>query len=162
MPATRTRRPATIAVIEQADASPATLKSKFTALEAEAARAWRQAAADVAAGGRAPAPEEVLRMAAILQIANPAEALERDAQALREMERIEARIQRAIRESAAMVAPWDGDRDRLLAEIEATEQRVKEMRRALLVGFSGGSDWYGPRERLKRSNPRMFPQEARR
>jgi hypothetical protein len=161
MPA-RTATRGSIAVIEQADASPATLKSKFAALEAEAMRSWRQYAADMAADGRSPQPEEVLRVGAILRIANPPTALEADAQALREMRRIEDRIARDTREAAAVVEPWAGDRARLLADIESTEQRVKDMKRALLIGFSGGSDWFKPREQLRRENPRVFPKEARR
>ena len=147
------------AVVETADAN---LKQKFAALQREAVRSWREAATELANDGRSPRPEEVLRLGAILNIANPGETLEADAQAVRDMAKIEARIQRALRENAAMVEPWGGDRDRLLADINATEQRLKDMRRALLIGFDGASDWYGPRERLKRSNPRMFPQEARR
>ncbi len=152
-------RSASTAVIEQADASPATLKSKFAALEAEAMRSWRQYAADMAGDGRSPQPEEVLRVGAILQIPNPATALEADAKALRDMRRVEDRIARSKRDAAAIVEPWGGDRARLMADIEGTEQRLKDMKRALLIGFNGGADWFGPRERLKRDNPRVFPKE---
>jgi hypothetical protein len=46
-----------------------------------------------------------------------------------------------------------------MADIEGTEQRLKDMKRALLIGFNGGADWFGARERLKRDNPRVFPKE---
>lgn len=150
------------AVINTATDTRDTLADKFACLRDEALRAWRQAAATLAADGPSPRPEEVLRLGGVLNITDPAQALEGDAEALRQMARIEGRITRTLAANAEMVKPWGGDRDRLLADINATEQRLKDMRRALLIGFDGASDWYGPRERLKRSNPRMFPQEARR
>jgi hypothetical protein len=149
-------------VVETADASPASLREKFASLETKAIRSWRQAAADIAAGGQAPAPEEVLRLGAILRIQSPGEALDADAEAIRNMAKIEARIARDTRECAAMVEPWGGDRDRLLAEIKATEERLANMKRCLLAGFAPGSDWFKPREQLRRANPRVFPQETRR
>ena len=150
------------AVVETADGTRDTLADKFACLCDEAIRAWRQAAATLAADGPSPQPEEVLRLGTVLAIADPVQALEDDAEALRQMARIEGRITRTLAANAEIVKPWGGDRDRLLEDIANTEQRLKDMRRALLIGFDGASDWYGPRERLKRSNPRMFPKEARR
>lgn len=42
----------------------------------------------------------------------------------------------------------------------SSRRGLKDTRRPLLIGFDDVSDWYGPRERLKRSNPRMFFKEG--
>jgi hypothetical protein len=52
-------------------------------LEADARRRWRVMVEDLAAGGRAPHPHALLEVAAVLEIQQPGEALERAAAAAR-------------------------------------------------------------------------------
>jgi hypothetical protein len=146
-------------VIEYADASPATLRDKFAALEAEALRSWRQYAADLAAGSRAPNPEEVLRIGAILRIDNPAAALGADAAAIAEDRRLADRIERDRREAAILLQPWGGEVARLRDEIADLKARASALEQKARAA-SGGCPWDGPRARLQRENPRVFAREA--
>jgi hypothetical protein len=158
MPARKTS--SALAVTEYADASPATLRDKFAALEAEALRSWRQYAADLAAGSRAPNPEEVLRIGAILRINNPASALEADAGAIAEDRRLADRVDRQRRESAALLEPWGGEVSRLRDEIADLKKRAAELEQKARSAASG-CYWEGPRSRLRLQNPRIFTREAR-
>jgi hypothetical protein len=144
------------ALVETASANPTSLREKFRAIEAESLRAWRQLAADMAAGGRAPNPEEVLRLATILGIDDPARALEQDAQVLREDEGYQRRNDRERAWAAEKLQPWNGDRARLLAELRDTEARVAELKQTIIQTSTPGTYWGSIQYRNRIKNPRLF------
>ena len=150
--------PRTIAATETADTRTASLREKFAALEREARRAWRQAAFDLAAGKPGPRPEEILRLAGILEIADPAAALDADVDAVREAEPIERAIEVCRRTRDEILVPWGGDVAALEAAVAEAEAKLATLRESLKEYRDGCSIGFWQNNLLHhhRAHPRLW------
>ena len=124
----------------------------------EALTAWRSWAVSLADGGPFPKVAELLAAATILQIKSPAEALESDAGALKEFAAARKAAGACETTLAKMLEPFGGDREKLVAAVDAAEAEAKRMRE-LLNSYDGGSGlfhWTFTMNAIHRSNKRCF------
>ena len=132
------------------------IAEKISQLEREAARSWRGWAADLAAGRPSPGPRDVLDAAALLQIDEPAGALEGDAAALLEAARLDAEAVAVEAEFTAVLKPYGG-RPGLERKIAAARATLSE-----LLAVDIGWDWACPARcrdqarAVRAAHPRVF------
>jgi len=135
-----------------------TIGKKFAALERDTIRQWRTWATEIANGGTAPTPLDVLQAAAVLVIDGPpAAALEADAEALNMVKALDARVAEIEADYASLVAEY-GDRERItemVAEVNSELARLKSIQ-ARIVNGSGGSYHRQQADRIRAAHPRIF------
>lgn len=130
------------------------------AMRREAIKSWRSWAVGIADGGPFPKVAELLAAAAILGIESPAEALEADAESLREFDAATKSFEACDTVLAKMLEPWGGDREKLAAAVEAAEAEAKRMRELLGLydGGSGKFHWILVQNDVRRRSRRCFPE----
>lgn len=137
-------------------AVPRTIRDAHRRQRADALTRWREWARAAADGGDIPSPGELLAAGALLGLASPAEALEADATACRDLAHAEAQIVFIDATNADRLAQFGGDRAGLAREIEATEQRLRELKEVLFQ-VDGSPFFYRHRRAgLLTANPRLF------
>ena len=133
------------------------ITEKFQQLRDESLRAWFDWAHEIAAGKPAPHPRSLLEVAAVLQIDAPAEALQADADAIREVARLKKQAADLADDLRAKLKPWGGDLSRLDAAINAAATEEKRLR-----GVRSTWDWTAAEsvaddaQQLRRAHPRVF------
>jgi hypothetical protein len=133
------------------------ITEKFQQLRDESQRAWHDWAYDIAAGKPSPHPRSLLEVAAVLGIDSPAEALESDADAIREVARLKKQAADLADDLRAKLKPWGGDLSKLDAAINAAAAEEKRLR-----GVRSTWDWTAAEsvaddaEQLRRAHPRVF------
>jgi hypothetical protein len=86
---------------------------------------WRKWVAD----RTIPKMADLLDTATILEIRNPTRELEHDMGSHGAVDRVTSRDKLRQDRSAALLAPWGGDRKKLQAEIEGLEKRLRELQK---------------------------------
>lgn len=127
-------------------------------MKREALGKWRAWARAIADGGDIPNPLELLSSASLLGIAAPADALEQDAQALREIDQADRAIELCLAEQGRLIEPWAGDRSKLVAAVEAAEAEAKRLRE-ILASFDGGCGepyWHAVAGQIRSRHRRAF------
>ena len=133
------------------------ITEKFQQLRDESHRAWYDWAHAIAAGKPAPHPRSLLEVAAVLEIGSPAEAIEADADAIREVARLEKAAIVLAEDLRTKLKPWGGELAKLDAAINAAAQ---ELRR--LQGVRSSWDWTcaesvaDDAEQLRKAHARVF------
>lgn len=117
---------------------------------------WRSMAKGLAEGN-GPRPKDLLEVAAALDIANPGEALEADAEALRERKSCEAAIKICRDTVADKLKPFGGRIENLRLACEKADAEARRLREELAyVADAHEGYWQGRISRLERENPRAF------
>lgn len=125
----------------------------------EALARWRGWARDAADGRAVPPPHELMAAGLLLGIPTPAYALEADADTLREIEQAERGIATCERDLIDKLAPWSGDRAKLIEAVEAAEAHAKGLRQ-LLTSIDGGGGlpfWQTTAHQLRVRSKRLWP-----
>jgi hypothetical protein len=133
-----------------------TLESKFETLKNETRVQWKAWAEQLADGGAAPSPLDILEAGAVLDIDSPMAALRADADALLEVRTLEARAAEIKQNYAEQLAPFGGE--------AGLRERIGELRRELarLQGLAGPEKYLqagrlsGDAGRLRQKHPRVF------
>jgi hypothetical protein len=122
----------------------------------EAVARWRSWAEQLAAGEAAPSPRDILDTASILGVRDPGAALKADAQAIAEVEALEARIAADKQRATEFVAQYGG-REKMLASLREAEARVAELQAAIRRSASESAMTWGPAiSRVRANHPRVF------
>ncbi len=117
---------------------------------------WRSMAKALA-DGNGPRTRELLEVASALDIANPGEALEADADAYRERKKCEAAIKLCQDKVVEQLKPYGGRIEALRAAAEKADIEARRMRELLDDATAGHEGyWLGRISQLQRENPRAF------
>ncbi|MEI7929289.1 MAG: hypothetical protein WCH40_12120 [Verrucomicrobiales bacterium] len=133
------------------------ITQKFQQLRDESHRAWYDWAHEIASGKPAPHPRALLEVAAVLEIDAAAEALQADADAIREAARLEKAAIALAEDLRNKLKPWGGELSKLDTAINAAAQ---ELRR--LQGVRSSWDWTcaesvaDDAEQLRKAHARVF------
>jgi hypothetical protein len=129
----------------------------FERLRRQAEDNWRQWATALADGGSPPAPLELLEAGGLLGINQPADALEKDAYAIREVRDLESQAAGLREQAAAQRAPHGTQAERR-DRIAALRAEIRK-----LEGLSGvhplqvrAGEILGEAGRLRRQHPHAF------
>lgn len=109
-------------------AIPAQIQDAHRRMKREALGKWRAWTRAVADDNKIPDPIELLAVGTLLKIPAPADALEQDAEAIREVEQAENAITLCRAERDRLAAPWGGDRQKLAAAVEAAKAEATRLR----------------------------------
>lgn len=123
-------------------------------------RTWREMARKLAVDDVSPRPRDVLEVAAALDIRDPGDQLERDAQAFRTMRQYEAAVELCKDDLAKKLEPFGTmENARMMAEqAQAEADRIKAVVADLDYGCSL-SYWTVQQHHLRRENPHLFNEE---
>lgn len=132
------------------------LRDQLDELREHHIASWRAMAKSLA-DGNSPRPKDVLEVAAALDVANPGEALESDAEAYRERRSCEGAIAVCRTKVAEQLKPYGGRAENLRAAVEKADTEARRLRE-LLDDVTAGHEgyWLGRISRLERENPRAF------
>ena len=129
----------------------------FERLRRQAEDNWTKWATALADGGSPPAPLELLEAGGLLGIDQPADALEKDAHAIREVRDLESQAAGLREQAAAQRAPH-GTQDERRERIAALKREVR-----LLESLAGvhplqvrAGEILGAAGRIRRKHPRAF------
>lgn len=133
------------------------LREQLADLREHSINTWRAMAKGLA-DGNGPRPKDLLEVAAALDVANPGEALEADAQAYRERKSCEAAIDSCREKVREQLKPFGGRVETLRAAAEKADIEARRLRDLLEDVVSSGQEgyWLGRVSRLERENPRAF------
>jgi hypothetical protein len=137
--------------------SPNPFKKAHARMIREARGRWRGWAAAIADGGDWPSPRDILESGVILGLAEPAAALEADADALRTLAQVEKNIVAIEAAGVEALAPWGGlaGLEAAIVQAKAEATRLEELQRSWADGGPSLSQRW-ERDRIKRSYPRLF------
>jgi hypothetical protein len=135
----------------------------FDKAAAAALAKWRGWAEEIAAGGKTPPMNELVEVAALLNIEHAAREMERDASAILEVRQLDEQaegVQLAIRDRLTVEGGPDGIREKLAAAQREVE-RLKKLRGTCPMHFRLAE--LGQRAAtIRKSRPRVFaPAEKR-
>jgi hypothetical protein len=129
----------------------------YERLRREAETSWTEWVEALADGGNPPEPLKLLEAGGLLGIAQPADALEKDAAALREVRDLEARAA-SLRERAKADRAPHGSQEHRRHRISVLKAEIRELER-----LSGMHAWdlqagqlSGDATRIRRKHPRAF------
>ena len=129
----------------------------YEQLQRDAASTWARWANAVADGGDPPKPIELLEVGALLAISQPAAALEKDAQAIREVRELEQRAA-SCRERAAAQRTPHGSRDERRERIAALRAELRRLESVSVVHplQMQAGELLGAAGRIRRKHPLAF------
>ena len=129
----------------------------YERLRREAELNWAQWATALADGGQPPEPLALLEAGGLLGIDQPADALERDARAIREVRDLEAEAAGLREREAARRAPHGSQEERRakIGELKAEIRRLETMAGVSPLQMQAGS-LLGAAGQIRRKHPRAF------
>lgn len=139
------------------------ISRKLRAVAARHRDNWRKWATDMADGKSEPTAGDVVEAAIYLGIADPAEALERDADIIREVRAADAAVERCEAARAERLAPFGGDPEKILAALEVAKAEVSRLTELYDAATWPHAWTYKARaSKLRNDRPDLFPKEAKR
>jgi len=133
------------------------ITEKFAQLRDESLRAWREWAHAIAAGKATPHPRSLLEVAGVLEIDSPAEALEADAGAIREVDRLARQAVELADDLRSKLKPWGGELSKLDAAINAAAAELKRLRAVRATwDWTCAENVADDAEQLRRAHSRVF------
>lgn len=145
--------PATVA-----EAVAETVATQCESMKRESLARWRRWVRDVAKGKPAPAPQDILNTAAILEIRDPGPAFDADVEAIVEYDNAKRLLAKCEAHRDGLLAPYGGDLRGLEAAVEEAEAAARALRETLNSWNNGcGTTHYGSVMFMARhNNPRAL------
>lgn len=129
----------------------------YERLRREAEKNWAQWAVALADGGKPPEPLQLLEAGGLLGIDQPADALEKDVAAIREVRDLEARAAELRERAAAHRTPHGSQEERRvrIAELKAELRRLEALSGIHPLAVHAG-ELLGSASMIRRKHPRVF------
>ena len=108
-------------------------------MKAAGLETWRGWVRSAVSGGGYPKADDLLRVAALLEIADPGVAFDADVEAVKELATYEAAVETCKAAQADLLAPWGGRREKLAAAVEDAKHKYEGLSMTLRKIDEGGS-----------------------